>query len=51
VRCCPKNIEDVVAELKSSRFRELVFQRTTEGLTRKYEALDENYTIAKENVF
>lgn len=46
-----KNIEDVVAELKSDRFRELVSQRTTEGLTQKYEELDENYTIAKENVF
>lgn len=46
-----KNIEDVVAELKSDRFRELVAQRTTEGLTKKYNELDENYTIAKENVF
>lgn len=46
-----QNIEDVVAELKSDRFRELVSQRTTEGLTQKYEELDENYTIAKENVF
>ena len=46
-----KNIEDVVAELKSNRFRELVSQRTTEGLTQKYEKLDENYTVAKENVF
>ena len=46
-----KNIEDVVAELKSDRFRELVSQRTTEGLTKKYNELDENYTIAKENVF
>lgn len=46
-----KNIEDVVAELQSDRFRELVSQRTTEGLTQKYAELDENYTIAKENVF
>lgn len=46
-----KNIEDVVAELQSDRFRELVSQRTTEGLTKKYEELDENYTIAKGNVF
>jgi len=45
------NIEYVVNELKSERFRELVSQRTTEGLTQKYEELDENYTIAKETVF
>lgn len=45
------NIEDVVKELKSERFHELVAQRTTEGLTRKYNDLDENYTIAKESVF
>lgn len=46
-----KNIEDVVSELKSDRFRELVNQRTTKGLTEKYDALEENYKIAKENVF
>lgn len=46
-----KNIEDVVSELKSDRFRELIDQRTTEGLTEKYNALEENYRIAKENVF
>ena len=45
------NIEDVVKELKSDRFHDLVAQRTTEGLTRKYNDLDENYTIAKESVF
>lgn len=45
------NIEDVVKELKSERFHDLVAQRTTEGLTQKYNDLDENYTIAKESVF
>lgn len=45
------NIEDVVKELKSDRFHDLVAQRTTEGLTQKYNDLDENYTIAKESVF
>ena len=46
-----KNIEDVVSELKSDCFRELVAQRTTEGLTDKYNELEENYTLAKESVF
>lgn len=46
-----QNIEEVVKELKSDRFRELVNQRTTEGLTQKYNELDENYTIAKESEF
>ncbi len=46
-----QNIEEVVKELKSDRFRELVEQRTTEGLTQKYNDLDENYTIAKESEF
>lgn len=45
------NIEDVVKELKSDRFHDLVAQRTTEGLTQKYNDLDENYTIAEESVF
>ena len=45
------NIESVVQELKSKRFHALVAQRTTEGLTQKYNALDNNYQIAKENVF
>ena len=45
------NIEDVVKELKSDRFHDLVAQRTTEGLTQTYNDLDENYTIAKESVF
>lgn len=46
-----QNIEEVVKELKSDRFRELVAQRTTKGLTEKYEKLDENYKTAKENLF
>ena len=46
-----QNIEEVVKELKSDRFRELVEQRTTEGLTQKYNDLDQNYTIAKESEF
>lgn len=46
-----ENIEEVVKELKSDRFRELVEQRTTEGLTQKYNDLDQNYTIAKESEF
>lgn len=46
-----KNIEEVVSQIKSDRFRELVQQRTTENLTKRYENLDENYRLAKENVF
>lgn len=46
-----KNIERVVRELKADSFRKLVEQRTTEGLKKRYEELDENYKIAKENVF
>lgn len=45
------NIEDVVKELKSDCFHDLVAQRTTEGLAQKYNDLNENYTIAKESVF
>lgn len=46
-----KNIEEVVSELKSDRFRELVSQRTSRELTERYKELDNNYKIAKENVF
>ena len=46
-----QNIEEVVKELKSDRFRKLVEQRTTVGLVEKYNALDENYKIAKESEF
>lgn len=50
-RVLSTNIEDVVKELKSDRFHDLVAQRTTEGLTQKYNDLDDSYTIAKESVF
>ena len=46
-----KNIEDVVAELKSDRFRELVSQRTTEGLTQKYEELTKTIQSLKKMFF
>ncbi len=46
-----QNIEEVVEKIKSDRFRELVSQRTTEGLTEKYNNLDKNYKIAKESEF
>ena len=46
-----QNIEEVVSELKSPRFRELIQQRTTEELSIKYNELDENYQTAKENLF
>jgi len=46
-----QNIEEVVSELKSPRFRELIQQRTTEELSKKYNELDENYKTAKENLF
>ena len=46
-----QNIEEVVKEIKSERFRELVSQRTTDGLMEKYSALDKNYTLAKESEF
>lgn len=42
-----QNIEEVVKEIKSDCFRDLVAQRTTDGLMEKYSALDENYTIAE----
>ncbi len=46
-----QNIEEVYKELQSHRFRELVEQRTTDGLRQKYDALEENYRIAKESEF
>lgn len=46
-----QNIDEVVSEIKSNRFKELVESRTTQCLTKKYEDLDNNYKIAKENVF
>lgn len=46
-----QNIEEVYKELQSERFSELVKQRTTDGLRQKYDALEENYMIAKESEF
>ena len=46
-----QNIEEVVRELKSDRFRKLVKQRKTQGLNEKYTDLDTNYKRAKENEF
>ena len=46
-----QNIEEVVKEIKSDRFLKLINQRSTESLKRKYYDLDENYRLAKENVF
>ena len=46
-----KDIDMVVSEIKSDRFAELVKTRTTEGLTNKYNALDKNYSIAKDSEF
>lgn len=46
-----QNIEEVVRELKSDRFRKLVKQRKTQGLNEKYKDLDTNYKRAKENEF
>lgn len=50
-RILSQNIEDAIMELKSDRFRALVEQRTTTSLREKYDKLDENYRIAKENLF
>lgn len=46
-----QNIEEVVKEIKSERFSELISQRTTDGLREKYSALDKNYKLAKESEF
>ena len=46
-----QNIEEVVHELKSDRFRELVEQRTATDLNERYRDLDKNYKAAKENEF
>lgn len=45
------NIDYVVQELESERFRSLVDDRKTETLKDKYKDLRKNYTIAKENDF
>lgn len=47
-----ENIEDIVKELQSERFRKLVLQRSADGELRKhYDALDKNYKLAKESDF
>lgn len=46
-----KNIDEVVKELKSEKFRTLVETRTGKGLTEKYNDLEENYAVAKESDF
>lgn len=46
-----RNIEEVVKEIRSDRFRDLIAQRTTDGLIKKYNALEQNYTIAKQVEF
>lgn len=46
-----QNIEEVVKEIESERFRKLVSQRTTDGLIEKYRDLDKNYSIAKASEF
>lgn len=50
-RILSQNIEEVVHELKSDRFRKLVEQRKTQGLNKKYKNLELNYKRAKENEF
>lgn len=46
-----QNIEDVVEELKSERFQELVSQITRQNLTQRYNNLEKNYKTAKDNRF
>lgn len=46
-----KNIDSVVKELKSEKFRSLVAARTGQGLTEKYNDLEDNYAVAKESDF
>lgn len=46
-----EDIDKVVKEIKSDKFRSLVESRTTAGLREKYDALEENYNIVKENEF
>lgn len=46
------NIEDIVKELQSDRFRELIEERSrSQTLQKKYEALETNYAKAKEREF
>ena len=44
-----KNIDEVVKELQSKKFKELVESRTGLGLTEKYNDLETNYAVAKES--
>lgn len=46
-----KNIEEVVKELHSDQFRELVEGRTSESLLKNYNDLEQDYKIAKEKEF
>lgn len=46
-----RNIEEVVQELKTDRFRKLVEERKTTALKQKYENLEKNYKTAKESEF
>lgn len=47
-----ENIEDIVKELQSDRFRELVEERSqSRDLQEKYKALKANYAMAKEREF
>ena len=46
------NIEDIVKELQSDRFRELIEERSrSQDLKKKYKALETNYAKAKEREF
>lgn len=46
-----KNIDEVVKELQSDKFKELIEKRTGLELTEKYNDLESNYAIAKESEF
>lgn len=46
-----KNIDEVVEELKSDRFKELVESRSSEMLNEHYADLEKNYNRAKESEF
>lgn len=46
-----KNIDEVVNELRSNRFRQLVRERSSDELKVNYDMLDKNYEIAKEREF
>lgn len=47
-----ENIEDIVKELQSDRFRELIEERSrSQDLQEKYKALETNYAKAKEREF